>query len=787
MKKLLLPILLSIVFLSGCGGSSGGGSSGGSGSTNTQPTLASISNQSTNEDTAKLVTLSGSDSDAGDTLTYSATSSTSNVTPSISGTTLTLTPAANWNGTSTITAKVNDGTVDSATKTFTLTVSAVNDAPVVGDVSNQTTNEDTTKTVTLSETDADTGDSHTFLATSSTSNIVPSVSGSTLTLTPAANWSGTATITFKVNDGSVDSTAKTFTLTVSAVNDAPLVSTSIPDTINSVGASFSLNISSYITDIESDTLTFSATLTSGGSLPSWLSVNSSTGVLSGTPSNSDIDNISIKAIATDSLSRNASDNFSLTVGCGALISGTSGDNSLSATSSYDIINGYGGTDTVVFTGNYSNYTVSQTRAKLLKVVDNRSNGGANQNTNILHSIEELEFADLTKVVSHSDSSEFNISTSGYGKYWSEITELSNCGLIASWTTDGQDGDLYGVYNQRLASDGELSGSEFRANTTTSNSQYEPSSAELNNGKTIVVWADSVNGSNATNIKGQIYNKDGSTSGSELVVNTYTSSWQTSPDIAPMSDGGFIVVWFSNKSGATGIHAQRYNETGATVGSEFEISSVGASLTAGNPSIARFSNGNFIVVWHQNTATPCDVNDIYGSLFDSSANRIGSVTKISTTNLGYEQYPSVAVLTNQKFVVSWNSGTSNTSTTGGIYAQGYDASSFTKSGSEFLVSRAEPSSPTAQSYPHIASFGSDGFSICWLEGGVDCRIYTSLGNPTSAEFNINSYSASAARSKPSLTKLNDGGFIVTSVNGNSVIGQRFDSTGTILKVISLATK
>ena len=121
----------------------------------------------------------------------------------------------------------------------------------------------------------------------------------------------------------------------------------------------------------------------------------------------------------------------------------------------------------------------------------------------------------------------------------------------------------------------------------------------------------------------------------------------------------------------------------------------------------------------------------------------ALQKISTTNLGYEQYPSVAVLTNQKFVVSWNSGTSNTSATGGIYAQGYDTSSFTKSGSEFLVSRAEPSSPTAQSYPHIASFGSDGFSICWLEGGVDCRIYTSLGNPTSAEFNINSYSASAA--------------------------------------------
>ena len=111
----------------------------------------------------------------GSSLTYSATSSnSSNVATSISGATLTLTPAANFYGTVTITAKANDGTVDSAAKTFTLTVGAVNDAPVVGTVANQTTAEDTAKTVTLSVTDSDSGDSHTYTATSSTSNVVPS-------------------------------------------------------------------------------------------------------------------------------------------------------------------------------------------------------------------------------------------------------------------------------------------------------------------------------------------------------------------------------------------------------------------------------------------------------------------------------------------------------------------------------------------------------------------------------------------------------------------------------------
>jgi uncharacterized protein (TIGR02145 family) len=109
MKKLFLLILLSIVFLGGCAG-------------NVAPTLASISNQSTNEATAKFVTLVGADANIGDILTYSATSSNSDVVITVSGHTLTLTPNSDWNGSATITAKVNDGAVDSALQTFTLTV-----------------------------------------------------------------------------------------------------------------------------------------------------------------------------------------------------------------------------------------------------------------------------------------------------------------------------------------------------------------------------------------------------------------------------------------------------------------------------------------------------------------------------------------------------------------------------------------------------------------------------------------------------------------------------------------
>ena len=212
LKNYILLSLISL-FLISCGNSSSDTST----VVDNAPVLASISNQSTNEDVAKTVSLSGSDAE-GSSLTYSATSSSSNVTASISSSTLTLTPDANWYGTSTITAKVNDGTLDSAAKTFTLTVSSVNDTPVLASISNQTSIEDTAKTVTLSGSDIE-GGSLTYSATSSSSNVTASISSSTLTLTPDANWYGTSTITAKVNDGTVDSAAKTFTLTVNQVDD----------------------------------------------------------------------------------------------------------------------------------------------------------------------------------------------------------------------------------------------------------------------------------------------------------------------------------------------------------------------------------------------------------------------------------------------------------------------------------------------------------------------------------------------------------------------------------------
>jgi len=161
--------------------------------------------------------------------------------------TLTYTPAANANGLATVTVRardsggVADGGVDtSAAQTFTITVTAVNDAPSFTRGADQSVSEDAGAqsvagwATAISAGPADeSAQSLTFSVTGNSNPslfaVAPAVDASgRLTYTPADGANGTATITLVLADnggtanGGVDaSAAQAFTISVAAVNDAP--------------------------------------------------------------------------------------------------------------------------------------------------------------------------------------------------------------------------------------------------------------------------------------------------------------------------------------------------------------------------------------------------------------------------------------------------------------------------------------------------------------------------------------------------------------------------------------
>ena len=191
-------------------------------SVNDPPTTTGQS-VTTDEDTAKPITLGASDPD-GDTLTYSIVSGPSHGTVSPgTGASRTYTPAANYHGTDSFTFKVNDGTVDSNISTVSITINSVNDDPVAQPQSVSTL-EDTPVDITLVGTDVD-GDSllYIYVGGSGVSHGALSfLSNNVWRYTPNANYHGPDSFSFRVSDGTSGSLSAEVTINVISVNDPPV-------------------------------------------------------------------------------------------------------------------------------------------------------------------------------------------------------------------------------------------------------------------------------------------------------------------------------------------------------------------------------------------------------------------------------------------------------------------------------------------------------------------------------------------------------------------------------------
>ena len=219
------------------------------------PPVANNVNASTTKNTAVQITLNATDAD-GDTLTYSIVSNPSHGTlGAISGNKVTYTPANNYTGSDSFTYKANDGKVDSNTATVNITISEnPNNAPVANNVNSSTT-KNTAVQITLNATDAD-GDTLTYSIVSDSSHgTLGAISGNKVTYTPANNYTGSDSFTYKANDGKADSNTATVNITISDVPPPdPIISGILPATAE-VGQTIVISGSNFGATKETSTVT----------------------------------------------------------------------------------------------------------------------------------------------------------------------------------------------------------------------------------------------------------------------------------------------------------------------------------------------------------------------------------------------------------------------------------------------------------------------------------------------------------------------------------------------------
>ncbi|MBV6520335.1 MAG: hypothetical protein MNPFHGCM_00440 [Gemmatimonadaceae bacterium] len=180
----------------------------------------------TAEDVGVYVPVLANDSDAdGDVLTILSISAAIHGAAVQNGSGIDYTPEADFNGTDTFSYVVSDGVGGEATGTVTVTVTSVNDVPVVAN-DDRTIDEDTPVeiAVLLNDSDID-GDALTIaqLTDPAHGSVTITGGGTTVTYTPAANYSGPDGFSYTVADGQGGIASGSVAIAVYPVNDAPFV------------------------------------------------------------------------------------------------------------------------------------------------------------------------------------------------------------------------------------------------------------------------------------------------------------------------------------------------------------------------------------------------------------------------------------------------------------------------------------------------------------------------------------------------------------------------------------
>jgi hypothetical protein len=323
-----------------------------------------------------------------------------------------------------------------------------------------------------------------------------------------------------------------------------------------------------------------------------------------------------------------------------------------------------------------------------------------------------------------------------------LATLSNGNTVTVWQSAGQGGEgstKNGIYGQITDPQGVAVGSEF-AITAAGNGIDEtaPAVAALNNGRFVVSYAtEGASGGDGLDVAYRIVEANG-TVGGELVANTTLAGDQTSPDVATLSDGTFLITWVA----ATGdIHGQRFNAaTGSKSGGQLVINH---TLTNGgtddwfaNPGIAPLDNGGYAITWGSGYT-----GNIYAAV-NGGASDIEVDTNAASWGTGYPR-PRVARLAGS-FVVTWDSYLNDlvNYTQTDIFARHYDNAG-TPLGTAIQINTT---APAANLLPSIATLSGGGYLVAWQsnlgdydQNGIFGRRFTSGGQAVdSADFEINQY-------------------------------------------------
>ena len=299
--------------------------------------------------------------------------------------------------------------------------------------------------------------------------------------------------------------------------------------------------------------------------------------------------------------------------------------------------------------------------------------------------------------------QFRVNTATAFHHQVPSVSLGGGGFVVVWDSYTQDGSSDGIFGQRFSQIATGSilklGTEFPVNTYVEGRQTSPRVGGDAAGNFVVVWSGA-GPDDAYDVHGQRFDHSGVAVGTEFRVNASTTGRQGSASVAVNPDGSFVVVW---ENDSYDIIGQRFDTSGAKAGVEFPVNTYSTDSHI-NPRVASDRFGNFVVVW-ENDLQHGSGPGIFGQVFNSAAERIGSEFQANSDTTHSQADANLAVDSSGNFVVVWSIVRSGDK--GDIIGQRFDPSG-RRSGSEFQVSTETTGFQTSPA----ALRNGDGLTVVW---------------------------------------------------------------------------
>jgi len=365
-----------------------------------------------------------------------------------------------------------------------------------------------------------------------------------------------------------------------------------------------------------------------------------------------------------------------------------------------------------------------------------------------------------------------------------MTSNSDGDFVVVWDQMLEDEGMY-VWYRQYDSSGNPTGDPIRVDPGMSEFHAWPSAAMAPDGHFVVAW--DIGDSSDVNVQARVFDASGSPTSPVFTVNTFSFSNQQNSRIGMDAAGNFTIVW--QGSGAqdgdeTGVFAQRYDTSGNPLGGEYQVNDEYYMFQRA-PDIAMSDNGSHIISWSSYGRAHAKVYDSNGVEVGGEPEGQGFIVNES---LGpSHRAPAIALSASGQFVVSWDKwsdgGPLHDPGSSGILSRYYDANNQPLSGETFVNTTPNSLQKNAAADTHTA-----GYVLAWQNDEDDgslkniyARRYDTAGMPLGDEFQINTHTA-GQQELPDVVCTPDGRYTIVwesdgqDGSGYGVFGQRFDALG-----------